>query len=170
MARVNRRKFQATCESLETRQLLSTYYILNAFSGKVLDDPGFSASDGTAVQQYQLFGGTNQRWTFVPLANGSDLIVNAYSGKVLEDPGFSRANGTVIQQNRLTGATNQQWKLGQLSNGYVEVVNAFSGKTLDRELASERRHGSSPASRGWKTASSSPPSSSTRRSIRWPWT
>ena len=65
MARVNRRKFQATCESLETRELLSTYYILNAFSGKVLDDPGFSTSNGTLIKQELYDGSLNQRWYLV---------------------------------------------------------------------------------------------------------
>src|SRR5262249_42543107 len=104
MTRVNRRKFQATCEGLETRQVLSTYYFLNVASGKVLDDPGFSTANGTALQQYQPTGGTNQQWDLVQLGNGNYEIANAFSGKALEDSGFSRANGTVIQQNQYHGA------------------------------------------------------------------
>ena len=46
MSRVRRRNYQLNCESLESRQLLSGYYIVNASSGKVLDDPNFSTSNG----------------------------------------------------------------------------------------------------------------------------
>ena len=55
------------CEALESRQLLSGYYIVNASSGKVLDDPSFSTSNGTLIQQYQLNGEANQQWDLVPL-------------------------------------------------------------------------------------------------------
>jgi hypothetical protein len=46
MARTTKRKFGPNCEGLEGRQLLSTYYVVNASSGKVLDDPAFSTSNG----------------------------------------------------------------------------------------------------------------------------
>ena len=62
MTRVLRRNHQLNCEALESRQLLSGYYIVNAYSGKVLDDPNFSTSDGTPIIQYQLNGGLNQQW------------------------------------------------------------------------------------------------------------
>ena len=44
--RVRRRNHQLNCEALEGRQMLSGYYIVNADSGKVLDDPGGSPSNG----------------------------------------------------------------------------------------------------------------------------
>jgi hypothetical protein len=116
--------------------LLSGYYIVNAYSGKVLDDPAFSTSNGTPIQQYQLNGLVNQRWDFVPLAGGNDLIVNKYSGKVLDDPAFSTANGAVIQQSQRNGLANQQWKLVALADGNYEVRNTYSGKVLDDPVAS----------------------------------
>ena len=131
LTRARRRNHRLNCEALESRQLLSGYYIVNASSGKVLDDPAFSTSNGTLIQQYQLNGGANQRWVFVPLADGNDLVVNAYSGKVLDDPSFSTSNGTLIQQYQLNGGLNQQWKLVALANGNDEVFNAYSGKVLD---------------------------------------
>ncbi len=39
MTRSRRRNHQLTCEALETRQLLSGFYIANAASGLVLTDP-----------------------------------------------------------------------------------------------------------------------------------
>jgi hypothetical protein len=50
MTRTSRRKFQARCECLEGRQLLSGTYIINAYSGKVIEDPGFSTANGQDVR------------------------------------------------------------------------------------------------------------------------
>ena len=88
-----------------------TNYVVNAYSGKVLDDTNFSTSNGNQIQQWQAAGGTNQQWTFISLADGNDLIVNAYSGKVLDDTNFSTSNGTLIQQWQADGGINQQWRL-----------------------------------------------------------
>ena len=130
-ARARRRNHRLNCEALESQQLLSGYYIVNASSGKVLDDPAFSTSNGAVIQQFQPNGGANQRWNLVSLPNGNYEVVNAYSGKVLDDPAFSTSNGTLIQQYQLNGGLNQQWKLVALANGNFEVFNAFSGKVLD---------------------------------------
>ena len=65
MARPRRRNHQLTCEALETRQVLSGYYIVNAASGLVLDDPNFSTGNARIIL-YQLNGGANRssgRWT-----------------------------------------------------------------------------------------------------------
>ena len=43
----------------------------------MLYDPNSSTSNGTGIDQWQSNGGANQQWTFVPLADGNDLIVNA---------------------------------------------------------------------------------------------
>jgi hypothetical protein len=67
MTRVRQRKYQLNCEALESRQLLSGFYIVNAASGKVLDDPNFSTANGTHIQQFQLNGGLNQQWRLVPV-------------------------------------------------------------------------------------------------------
>ena len=44
------------CDVPESGRLLSGYSIVNAYSGKMLDDPAFSTSDGTLIQQFQLNG------------------------------------------------------------------------------------------------------------------
>ena len=78
MTRVRRRNHRLNCEALEGRQLLSAtpYYIVNEASGKVLDDPGGSTSNGAHIDQWQLNGGTNQRWDLVPVGNGNYAIEN----------------------------------------------------------------------------------------------
>jgi hypothetical protein len=57
---VRRRDHQPNCEALEGRELLSAYYVINAYSGKVLDNPGFSTGNGTPMDQGQWYGGLNQ--------------------------------------------------------------------------------------------------------------
>jgi alpha-galactosidase len=108
-----------------------TYSVENASSKLVLDDPNSSASNGTGIVQWQSNGGTNQKWTFVPLADGNDLIVNQASGLVLGDPGFSQNRGTGIIQWQLNGGLNEQWQVNQQANGTYEIVNAYSGLVLE---------------------------------------
>jgi hypothetical protein len=129
--RVRRRNHRMNCEALESRQLLSGYYLLNGASGKVLDDPNFSTSNGAVIDQWQLNGGTNQQWKLVPVGNGNDEIVNAKNGMALTDPNFSTSNGTQIIQYQNNGSLNQQWKIVPQADGNDEVFNAASGKVLD---------------------------------------
>ena len=67
MTRARRRNYQLNCEALESRQPLSGFYIVNAASGKVLDDPNFSTSNRAPIQQFQLNGGLNQQWRLLPV-------------------------------------------------------------------------------------------------------
>jgi hypothetical protein len=61
MTLVRRRNYRLDCEALESKQLLAGFYIVNAASGQVLNNE-FSNSIGAAIQQFQLYGGTTQRW------------------------------------------------------------------------------------------------------------
>ena len=132
MTRVRRRNHRLNCEALESRQLLSGYYIVNAASGKVLDDPGFSTNNGTPIDQWQLNGGTNQQWNIVSLPDGNDDIVNAYSNLLLDDPESSLKSGTqIIQYQNNGGGTNQEWGLVALADGNYEIVNTYSRMVLD---------------------------------------
>ena len=90
--------------------MLSGYYIVNEYSGKVLDDPGASPNNGAVIDQWQLNGGANQRWDLVPVGNGNYEIRNEASGKVL-DNGLSTSEGTKIDQCQPYGGMNQQWQV-----------------------------------------------------------
>src|SRR5271165_7453007 len=133
MTRVRRRNHPLDCEALEGRQLLSGYYIVNAASGKVLDDPGGSTSNGAVIEQWQLNGGMNQRWDLLPVANGSVNceLVNEASGKVLGDPGFSTSKGTGIIQWQWNGGLNEQWVVLASGSGNYAISNASSLLYLD---------------------------------------
>ena len=129
MTRGRRRNHPLNCEALEGRQLLSGYYIVNQASGKVLDDPGSSTTEGMTIDQYQLNGGANQRWNFVGLSNGNVEIVNESSNQVLDDPNDS-TSAHVIDQWDWNGGANQQWQLDQQPNGNYVIVNAYSNLAL----------------------------------------
>ena len=107
-------------------------YVVNAYSGDVLDDPNSSTSNGTTMDQWPINYATNQQWTFVPLADGNYEIVNEASGKVLGDPGYSTSNGTRIVQWQLNDGMNEQWKLDPLANGKYAIVNAYSNLALEQ--------------------------------------
>ena len=116
---------QWTLIAASTNQAV-TYTVKNASSNQVLDDPNSSASNNTKIVQWQPNGGANQSWTFIPLADGNDLIVNQASGLVLGDPGFSQNRGTGIVQWQLNAGMNEQWQVNQQGNGTYEIANAYS--------------------------------------------
>jgi len=111
-----------------------TYYsIQNRTSGKVLDDPGWSTSNGTQMEQWDRGNGqANQQWSLLPASGGYYYIQNRYSGKVLDDTGWSTANGTTMEQWDLgNGQSNQEWSLVPTGGGYYYIQNRNSGKVLD---------------------------------------
>jgi hypothetical protein len=89
------------------------FVIVNEWSGKVLDVPGFATDDQVQIQQWIFNGGTNQQWKFVYDDNThSYLIVNRNSGKVLDVPNGSPNDGVIIQQYHDNGGgMNQRWLL-----------------------------------------------------------
>jgi len=108
-------------------------YIQNRYSGKVLDDTGWSTANGTTIEQWDRGNGqANQQWSMAPTGDGYYYIQNRFSGKVLDDTGWSTANGTTIEQwDQGNGQANQQWSLVPTSDGYYYIQNRFSGKVLD---------------------------------------
>ena len=63
--------------------------IVNAYSGMVLGDPGYSTGNGTDLIQWQWNGGLNQQWTLLAAGNGpavTNYVDNAATGLVLDDP------------------------------------------------------------------------------------
>ncbi|WP_436761348.1 glycoside hydrolase family 76 protein [Streptosporangium sp. V21-05] len=91
-------------------------------SGRCVDVPGFSQTNGTRVALWDCNGGANQAWTL----NSSRQLVG-FGGKCLEANGFSSADGTAAQIWDCNGGTNQQWTL----HADGTLVGASSGKCLD---------------------------------------
>ncbi|MET9446784.1 non-reducing end alpha-L-arabinofuranosidase family hydrolase [Streptomyces cinerochromogenes] len=91
-------------------------------SGRCLDVPGADQTDGTYLQIYDCWGGTNQQWT---LTDGNQLTV--YGNKCLDVPGHATAPGTRVQIWTCSGGANQQWRV----NSDGTVVGVESGLCLE---------------------------------------
>ncbi|MCK8437133.1 alpha-L-arabinofuranosidase [Streptomyces sp. D2-8] len=91
-------------------------------SGRCLDVPGASQTDGTNLQIWDCHGGTNQQWT---LTDNNQLTV--YGNKCLDVPGHATTAGTKVVIWSCNGGTNQQWRVN--ADGTVAAVE--SGLCLD---------------------------------------
>lgn len=94
----------------------------NVGSGRCLDVPNASQTDGTYLQIYDCWGGTNQQWT---ATDAGQLTV--YGNKCLDVPGHATAAGTRVQIWTCSGAANQQWRV----NSDGTVVGVESGLCLE---------------------------------------
>src|SRR5581483_11673665 len=91
-------------------------------SGRCVDVPNSTTTNGTQVQLYDCSGGSNQRWTYT---SGKQLQV--YGNKCLDANGKGTTNGTTVIIWDCNGQTNQQWNVN--SNGTITGVQ--SGLCLD---------------------------------------
>ena len=91
-------------------------------SGRCLDVPNVSQTDGTFLQIWDCTGGTNQQWT---LTDSNQLTV--YGNKCLDVPGHATTAGTRVQIWTCNGGTNQQWRV----NADGTIVGVESGLCLD---------------------------------------
>ncbi len=91
-------------------------------SGRCLDVPNASQSDGTSLQIWDCNGQANQQWS---LTSSNQLMV--YGSKCLDVPGHATAAGTRVEIWTCNGGTNQQWRV----NGDGTVVGVESGLCLD---------------------------------------
>ncbi|MFJ6442253.1 endo-1,4-beta-xylanase [Streptomyces sp. NPDC091649] len=89
-------------------------------SGRCLDVPGASTTDGTQLQLWDCNSGTNQQWE---LTAGGEL--RAYGDKCLDAAGTG--NGAKVQIYSCWGGDNQKWRLD--SGG--SIVGVQSGLCLD---------------------------------------
>ena len=94
--------------------------ILGSQSGRCIDVPNASHTNGTRVQLYDCNGQTNQAWTYTA---SKQLMV--YGNMCLDAAGSG--NGAAIQIYSCNGQANQQWNLN--SNGTITGVQ--SGRCLD---------------------------------------
>ena len=95
---------------------------LGTGSGRCLDVPGQSTTNGTQLEIWDCNGGTNQQ--FAQLSNGA---LQVYGTKCLDVPGHATAAGTKVDIWDCDGGTNQQWRV--TSDG--TIVGVESGLCLD---------------------------------------
>ncbi|MEU8674875.1 non-reducing end alpha-L-arabinofuranosidase family hydrolase [Streptomyces sp. NPDC048560] len=91
-------------------------------SGRCLDVPDAGQANGTYLQIYDCWSGTNQQWT---LTDSNQLTV--YGSKCLDVPGHATAAGTRVQIWSCSGGANQQWRV----NADGTVVGVESGLCLN---------------------------------------
>ncbi|MFD0900021.1 endo-1,4-beta-xylanase [Actinomadura sediminis] len=89
-------------------------------SGRCLDVPNASTTDGTGLQLWDCHGGTNQQWTFT---DAGELRV--YGDKCLDAAGTG--NAARVQIYGCWGGDNQKWRL----NSDGSIVGVQSGLCLD---------------------------------------
>ncbi|MEV4758563.1 endo-1,4-beta-xylanase [Micromonospora sp. NPDC049559] len=94
--------------------------IVGAQSGRCIDVPNASQTNGTRVQLYDCNGQTNQAWT---LTSSRQLTV--YGNMCLDAAGSG--NASAVQIYSCNGQANQQWNVN--SNGTITGVQ--SGRCLD---------------------------------------
>jgi hypothetical protein len=96
--------------------------IVGTPSGRCIEVPGSSTSNGTQTQLWDCTGGANQTWTYT---SSKQLMV--YGNKCLDANGQGTSNGTTAIIWDCNGQTNQQWNVN--ANGTVTGVH--SGLCLD---------------------------------------
>ncbi|WDZ82929.1 ricin-type beta-trefoil lectin domain protein [Micromonospora cathayae] len=99
-----------------------TAAIVGVPSGRCVDVPGSSTTNGTQLQLWDCHGGTNQRWT---LTSARQLTV--YGTKCLDAEGYGTAPGTRVTIYDCHGGTNQQWNV----NADGTITGVQSGLCLD---------------------------------------
>ncbi|MET7372265.1 RICIN domain-containing protein [Micromonospora arida] len=91
-------------------------------SGRCVEVPNSSTTNGTQTQLWDCSTGTNQRWTHT-----ASKQLTVYGNKCLDASGAGTANGTAVIIWDCHGGLNQQWNIN--TNG--TVTNAQSGLCLD---------------------------------------
>ena len=96
--------------------------IVGGQSGRCLDVPGGSTTNGTQIQLWDCTGAAQQKWTYT---SGKQLMV--YGNKCLDANGRGTSNGTTVIIWDCNGQNNQQWNIN--SNGTITGVQ--SGLCVD---------------------------------------
>ena len=97
-------------------------------SGKCVDLPGGTVSDGAQAIQYDCHGGPNQQWRIDFASAANTQIVSRLSGKCL---GADSANaGRAVVQSRCSGSPEQLWRQDIVIDGTL-FRNIASGLCLD---------------------------------------
>ncbi|MDX2524466.1 endo-1,4-beta-xylanase [Streptomyces europaeiscabiei] len=84
-------------------------------SGRCLDVPGTSTTDGTQLHLWDCHNGTNQQWTYTAAGE-----LRVYGNKCLDAAGTG--NGTKVQIYSCWGGDNQKWRLN--SDGSIAGVQS----------------------------------------------
>ncbi|WFE44636.1 RICIN domain-containing protein [Verrucosispora sp. WMMD1129] len=91
-------------------------------SGRCIEVPGATTTNGTQTQLWDCSGGSHQRWTYT-----ASKQFTVYGNKCLDANGAGTSNGTTVIIWDCHGGLNQQWNVN--ANG--TITNVQSGLCLD---------------------------------------
>lgn len=107
-----------------------TYSILNVKSGKCLDVPNSSLTNGTQIQQYTCNGSNAQKFQAVYMGDGFYKLINVNSGLALHVGNYSQADNGAVQQFEEHSGDNQLFNFVVNGSGYL-IKPKSSYKCLD---------------------------------------
>lgn len=85
------------------------YTITGVASGKLVDLPNFSITDGAQYNIWQANGQPSQRYKVTATDSGYYKLINMMDGKCMDVSGSGTANGTPVVQLPYNGGANEQW-------------------------------------------------------------
>ncbi|WP_434391227.1 RICIN domain-containing protein [Melittangium boletus] len=100
-------------------------------SGKVIEVPGASTSDGTKLTQSTNRGTSHQRWLLEATGDGYFTLRARHSGKCMDVAGSSTAGGMNVSQYTCNAKDNQRYRLTPGANGVFTLQAKHSGQCLD---------------------------------------
>jgi hypothetical protein len=103
-----------------------TYKIVNRNSGMGMDASGAGTANGTQIQQWGYYGGSNQKWTVTDTGGGQYNIIGVASGRAIDVNGGGTANGTKVQLYDYYGGSNQKFTITATSSGYYRITPTSS--------------------------------------------
>jgi hypothetical protein len=99
----------------EEAQAQTLNQIRAQFTNKCLDVKDVSAQNGALVQQWDCWGGGNQKWRLEDVGGGYYQIHAQFTNKCLDVKDVSAQNGALVQQWDCWGGGNQKWRLEGVS-------------------------------------------------------
>ncbi|MFI1226349.1 MULTISPECIES: RICIN domain-containing protein [unclassified Streptomyces] len=110
----------------------TVFQLVNRRSGRAVDVPRASTTQGTGLTQYTPGSAVNQQFRFIPVGGGSYEIRTTHGTTPLawDISGGDATEGAQLVQWSATHATNQQWKITETGDGHVTIACARSGKVL----------------------------------------
>ncbi|HBF33315.1 TPA: hypothetical protein DDW35_02000 [Candidatus Sumerlaeota bacterium] len=98
-----------------------TYKIINRNSGLAMDATGMATANGTLLDQWAYWGGTNQKWTLTDTGGGIYKIIGYQSARALDISGASIVDGAEAELWDYTGGFNQLYTLNVTDTGYYRI-------------------------------------------------
>ncbi len=117
-----------------------TTYAIKTFAGKVLDVPGASVTDRTAVVQWDSTRSPNQRWYLDPCGADMFRIIARHSGRVLDLLGPGPA-GAPIQQFAWAAVDNQRWRVEEGADGTAVIASVWDPNLVLDVLGASKDNG-----------------------------